>query len=218
MADSSSTKATNRLTKITDFLTFNKTATTIPFDPNSTKFPLRKDLPIIPGAPPGAAWVWGKEDNLGRLNLLTPARVAAAAKEIQSGEIVNLNLPLGEPEVPAFGREVFKHTIKTLAENSAYDDQYELNTQSGTQWDGFRHYSHPPQNVFYNGITGADIVGPRANLRGSMHHWAEHGIAGRGILLDYWTYAKNNGIDYGKLLYLPAKIIRLTMFRPLHYA
>ena len=49
------------------------------------------------------------------------------------------SLPLNHPEVPAFARESFKHEIKTLAENIAYDDKYELNTQSGTQWDGFRH-------------------------------------------------------------------------------
>lgn len=202
MADSSSTKANNRLIKITDFLTFNKTATTIPFEPDSTKFPLRKDLPSIPGAPPGAAWVWGKEDNLGRLNLLTPARVAAAAKEIRTGEIVNLNLPLNEPEVPAFGRPVFKHEIKTLTENMAYDDLYELNTQSGTQWDGFRHMCFAPEKVFYNGVTGSDVVGPNANLRNSVHHWAEHGIAGRGILLDYWTYAQSQGIIYGNPSFL----------------
>jgi hypothetical protein len=40
----------------------NKTATTIPWDPDSTKFPTRKELPQIPGAPPEAAWVWGDND------------------------------------------------------------------------------------------------------------------------------------------------------------
>jgi hypothetical protein len=54
--------ANSRLTQITDFLTMNKTATTIPWDPNSTKFPTRKELPQIPGAPSEAAWVWGDND------------------------------------------------------------------------------------------------------------------------------------------------------------
>ena len=66
----------------------NKTATTIPWDPDCTRFPTRKELPKIAGAPEGAAWVWGENDHIGRLNLLTPTRVAAAAKEIQTGEIV----------------------------------------------------------------------------------------------------------------------------------
>lgn len=49
------------------------------------------------------------------------------------------SLPLNVPEVPAFHRETFKHEIKELVEGKAYDDLYTLNTQSGTQWDGFRH-------------------------------------------------------------------------------
>jgi len=54
MADASKLKANDGLTKIFDISTFNKTATTIPFDPDCTKFPSRKELPEIPGAPPGA--------------------------------------------------------------------------------------------------------------------------------------------------------------------
>jgi hypothetical protein len=48
------------------------------------------------------------------------------------------SLPLNVPNQPAFGRETFQHEIKTLAEGIAYDDLYHMNTQSGTQWDGFR--------------------------------------------------------------------------------
>jgi hypothetical protein len=155
----------------------NKTATlSMPFDPDSTIFPTRKELPTIPGAPEGAAWVWGDNDNIGRLNLLTPTRVAAG-KEIRSGEIVPVNLPLNTPEVPAFNREVFKHEIKVLAEDVAYDDVYHLNTQSGTQFDGFRHFAHIPSGTFYNNTKGSDIVGPNANHKCSIHHWAVHGIA-----------------------------------------
>jgi hypothetical protein len=54
--------AGQRLTQIKDFLTMNKTATTIPWDPDCTKFPTRKELPQISGAPPEAAWVWGDND------------------------------------------------------------------------------------------------------------------------------------------------------------
>ena len=62
MTDPKNTTASQRLTQIKDFLTMNKTATTIPWDPDSTKFPTRKELPQIPGAPPEAAWVWGDND------------------------------------------------------------------------------------------------------------------------------------------------------------
>lgn len=49
------------------------------------------------------------------------------------------SLPLDTPQTPAFGREEFQHKIKELFPGVAYDDTYALNTQSGTQWDGFRH-------------------------------------------------------------------------------
>ena len=53
-----------RLTQIKDILTLNKTATTIPWDPDCTIFPTRKELPTLPGAPAEAAWVWGENDNV----------------------------------------------------------------------------------------------------------------------------------------------------------
>ncbi|KAF1814565.1 hypothetical protein P152DRAFT_279092 [Eremomyces bilateralis CBS 781.70] len=195
MADHKRTTS-QRLTQIKDFLTMNKTASTIPWDPESTKFPTRKELPPIAGAPPEAAWVWGEDDFCGRLNLLTPSRVAAASKEIRTGEIVPVNLPLTTPEQPAFGREKFEHQIKVLAPGVAYDDIYHMNTQSGTQWDGFRHFAHIPTATFYNNTKDEDILGPKANHKCSIHHWAEHGIAGRGVLIDYRGYAHKMGIKY----------------------
>ncbi|KAL8801457.1 MAG: hypothetical protein Q9182_004423 [Xanthomendoza sp. 2 TL-2023] len=189
--------AQSRLNQVKDILNMNKTATTIPFDPNCTRFPNRKDVPRPVDAPPGAAWVWGDNDQLGRINLLTPARVKSAAAEIQTGETIALNLPLNVPAVPAFHREVFKHEIKELFKGRAYDDLYTLNTQSGTQWDGFRHVSHLPTGTFYNNTHEADIVGPNANHKCSVHHWSEHGgLVGRGILLDYRAYADKKGVRY----------------------
>jgi hypothetical protein len=187
--------AGKRLSQIKDTI-LGKTATTIPFDPDSTSFPTRKNLPRIVGAPDEAAWVWGKDDYVGRLNLLTPTRVKAASAEIRTGEIVRLDLPLNVPLQPAFGREKFEHKIKTLLEGVSYDDIYTLNTQSGTQWDGFRHFSHRPTQTFYNNTHKEDIVGPDANLKCSVHHWSEHGFTGRGVLLDYRSYADSQGIKY----------------------
>ncbi|KAJ5620076.1 hypothetical protein N7510_004060 [Penicillium lagena] len=180
----------------------------LPWDPNCSRFPVRKDLPRLPDAPEGAAWVWGEDDQNGRLNLLTPQRVKESAAEILTGEMVRLDLPLTVPEKPAFGRETFQHNIKTIVPDVAYDDIYSMNTQSGTQWDGFRHdytnpningdyqFSHIPTKTFYNRTKSSDIVGPTSNDRCSIHHWALHGIAGRGILLDYWGYANANNKVY----------------------
>jgi hypothetical protein len=131
------------------------------WNPNWNHFPPRKTLRSIPGAPDGAAWFWGPDDYLGRLNLLTPARVLKAKEAIKSGEIVPVNLPLHEPDPPTFGRETFTHEIKTVAEGISYDDKYTLNTQSGTQWDGFRHVC-----LFFSLLPSKVVFGfPKANTR-----------------------------------------------------
>jgi hypothetical protein len=36
----------------------------LPWDPNSLSFPSHDELPKLPDAPEGAAWVWGKEDQV----------------------------------------------------------------------------------------------------------------------------------------------------------
>ena len=90
-----------------------------------------------------------------------------------------------------------------------------LNTQSSTQWDGFRHViiillfqgeiseaddwrkvSHLPTKTFYNNTKHEDILGPNSNLKNSIHYLSEHGICGRGVLLDYWSYAQKKGKWY----------------------
>jgi hypothetical protein len=125
-------KANQRLNQTKEYF-MGKMALEIPWDPHSTYFPLRKDLPRIPGAPEDAAWVWGENDYVGRLNLLTPARVKAAASEIKTGEMARLDLPLDTPQQPAFGREKFEHSIKVIVENISYDDIYHLNVWSATE-------------------------------------------------------------------------------------
>ena len=91
-----------RLEQVKDFLTMNKTAISIPFDPDCTKFPKRKDVNQAAYSPQGVqtSWVWGENDNLGRLNLLTPTRVkAAASSEIKTGEMVSLKYNKGNPQL-----------------------------------------------------------------------------------------------------------------------
>lgn len=49
--------------------------------------------------------------------------------------------------------------------------------------------------MFYGGVTKHDIVDV-TNKRIGIHGWCDEGIAGRGILLDYKTYADAMGIVY----------------------
>ena len=56
-------------------------AAPIIFVPDTTTFPLRKDLPLIPGPPEGVAWLWGKDDKIGQLNFLTPTTVGSKQRQ-----------------------------------------------------------------------------------------------------------------------------------------
>lgn len=59
-----------------------------------------------------------------------------------------------------------------------------------------KQFAHIPTNTFYNNTHAEDITGPKANHKCSIYHWSDHGIAGRGILLDYRGFAHKNGIIY----------------------
>ncbi|HUP84725.1 MAG TPA: cyclase family protein [Acidimicrobiales bacterium] len=142
--------------------------------------PSYDDLPIKEGAPAGSSWgVWGDDDRFGCLNLLTPARAAAAAKLVGKGAVFALNLEYELPDPPLFGRQAPQHDV--LGEGG-HDDVLTFNTQSSSQWDGFRHVQHP-LHKHYNGIDDAHH---------GIDHWATRGLAGRAVLVDV---ARHRDID-----------------------
>ena len=57
--------ASERLAQVARLVGTPKSPSELPWDPELTTFPTRKNLPSIPGAPEGAAWVWGKDDQVG---------------------------------------------------------------------------------------------------------------------------------------------------------
>lgn len=156
----------------------------------------------------GCAWeVWGKDDELGTINLLTEEVVARAAREeIKSGKTVCLNWPIHFPSRPVFGRKVPEITTYKKYEDNipVRDDVIHINTQSGSQWDGLKHYGMRDYNVFYNNTPAEalsegqlEINDPSeidyAKVKLGMHNWARHGIVGRGVLLDIVNFHTANG-------------------------
>ena len=108
-------------------------------------FPPFSALPLDPAGPPGNAWGrFGRDDRLGMLNLLTPSAVAQAAAEIRTGIRVSLDWPLSKPKYPGYGRPQFRHEIVNRPRGPGLrvvnDDILTFNTQTSTQWDGFRHF------------------------------------------------------------------------------
>lgn len=115
----------------------------------SLPMPSFDDLPLDKSGPPGNAWgLWGSNDQLGRLNLLTPKVVAAAAAgEIREGIRISLDWPLNKPVAINKFRQKFEHGILPQPPMTLNDDAVSFNTQCTTQWDGFRHYSRSPCDI-----------------------------------------------------------------------
>ncbi|KAF2765255.1 hypothetical protein EJ03DRAFT_217646 [Teratosphaeria nubilosa] len=158
------------------------------------------DLPLDPNGPHHNAWgLYGKTDQLGTLNrLIDPLIVSTAATEIRTGVRISLDWPLdAQSDLPFFGRQAFHKQVYQKAPRIVNDDVWTFNTQSSSQWDGLRHFGYQKEEVFYNGVTLADIHGGKGDVNG-IQAWAEKGIVGRGVLLDYHEWRlKNQGGEGG---------------------
>jgi len=163
---------------------------------DDASLPAFDELPARPGAPPRSAWgLWGDDDEIGTLNLLTPTRVAAAARLARAGKVFPLNWELELPHPPLFRRDVLRHAITRRGRLVNDDVYHDFNTQSSSQWDGLTHYGNRAHHGFYNGVTDEQITGG-PGTRNGIQAWARRGIAGRGVLLDYRRWALARGLAY----------------------
>lgn len=156
---------------------------------SAASIPLYRDLPTIAKTGDRHAWgVFGAEDELGTLNFITPAAVAAAAREVQAGEVVNLSLPIDQPNPPlALGRQTPR--LATTVERWGRDDWLEhLSLQASTQWDGLRHIRY--REFGYYG--GRDDAAVDAGTLG-IDRIARRGIVTRGVLVDVAAYLAERG-------------------------
>lgn len=138
--------------------------------------------------PPGSNWGdFGPDDQIGRMNLLTPQARLKAIREVEHGITFCLSLPLDYPG----GNKLFQHrkepkffherrgdghnynfrlaSVCGCFTDVISDDAVMLYTQYSTQWDGLGHVGQMfdangdglPEKVYYNGYrAGVEIVGP----------------------------------------------------------
>lgn len=140
-------------------------------------------LPKYDELPDGRAWgVWA--DEFGSLNLLTPERVKAGLACATEGKVFALNLDMELPDPPLFERSAFQHDVHWLPNEVGHDDFLgNWNTQSSSQWDGFRHIQFPGVG-FFGGVADEDH---------GIHHWARRGIVGRAVLCDVGRWRESVG-------------------------
>ncbi|GFZ45961.1 hypothetical protein JCM24511_03694 [Saitozyma sp. JCM 24511] len=146
--------------------------------------------------PPLNAWgLYGADDELGRLNLIDAAAVQRGCDSVKHGLAINLNLPMSfEPLNPA--RAPFSHEI--IHRRHCNDDHVSLNTQSSTQWDGFRHYpyqNYPTEGSFtYFGGMSSDDAKDKTVTKYGIQNYARKPITSRAHLLDIPLYLQRNGL------------------------
>jgi Putative cyclase len=152
------------------------------------------ELPVLRTAGVQSSWdVFGVGDSLGTLNFITPEVRAAALTSAVTGEVINVSLPLTEPSPPLYGRQAYEHYLLAMPPdgNDDYIDNFYL--QASTQWDGLRHV-RCADDGYYGGYTGAFSLTDPATL--GIHHWAQAGIIGRGVLIDVPRHHDRHGLAY----------------------
>jgi hypothetical protein len=151
--------------------------------------------------PEGSTWGdFGPDDELGRLNLLTPEKVLQGLAEVREGLTFCLSLPLDYPGGTALNPRrfppVLRPTLRNGKSNFLYqlaaddadlvdvinDDAAVLHLQYSSQWDSLAHVGQlfdadgdgVPEPVFYNGFrAGEDIIGPaEVSDAGATGHFA----------------------------------------------
>ena len=138
--------------------------------------------------PENSTWGdYGANDQLGRLNELTPAKVLEGMAEVKTGRTFCLSLPLDYPGGNVLNPRRYPPQIRPTRRSKqpswlyqtgwdhpgltdvVNDDAVILHLQYSTQWDSLAHVGAlfdangdgEPEPVFYNGYRGGiEIVGP----------------------------------------------------------
>jgi kynurenine formamidase len=139
---------------------------------------------------------WGRDDEIGTLNYITPGTIADACRLVTAGKVFALGIPL-QREGPQSGTRARFNPIHTMfrdggdqprdaaavAEMQGYggsDDWIVMPLQCVTQWDSLAHVFD--SGKMYNGFD-ATLVTSSGAARNSIDK-TKNKIAGRGVLLD----------------------------------
>jgi hypothetical protein len=161
--------------------------------------PSYRELPLRGGLP--ASWdLWEAEGSvaLGCLNLLTPERAVAGASLVRKGAVFALNWSMGLPDPPLFGRQPFTHEVTGGGSSTSHDDVlHGWNTQSSSQWDGFRHIRN---HAALADEPGSGHFGGLPDEEHGIHHWAQRGLVGRAVLADIgrWRASVGRPLQYDR--------------------
>jgi len=146
------------------------------------ELPPYRDLPQLPDGVRSGWGLFGEDDSVGLMNLLTPERVIAAAGLVRKGAVFRLDLPVNAIVPPPFGRGATRHTVLERDPNGLGLDDVVDNyfPQSGSQWDSLAHVAYAP-DAWYNGVTRQQV---KSGQRNTIDHWAARGVVARAVVVD----------------------------------
>ncbi|MEU9547211.1 MULTISPECIES: cyclase family protein [Streptomyces] len=142
---------------------------------------------------------WGEADELGAVNLITPAIVREASRGVSLGRVIGLGLPFDQngPQTGVLGRYNCLRYSTATGTDHAYglqqlngaepphgfgyaDDVIAMPLQSATHWDVLSHIFH--EGRMYNGRPASSVTATGAQFSGA-EKWRDR-LVGRGVLLD----------------------------------
>ena len=138
---------------------------------------------------------WGKDDQIGTLNHVTPEDIVSAAGLIRTGKVFALGIPLdrGGPQTGLFGgRWNPIHTMLATGTDAVAgrydkvpklryaDDAINMPVQAATHWDSLGHIFY--EDKMYNGFDARDVDCNGLGKLGIEHTKSK--MVGRGVLLD----------------------------------
>jgi kynurenine formamidase len=133
---------------------------------------------------------WGDDDEKGALNLITPERVAAAARLVTTGRTVSCSWPLETQAGPDNPKPVLHHMtiLQDIHIGDAGDLRFtgdfigiEFHGDAHSHLDALCHMAY--RGKLYNGVPVEEAVNSLGATRQSMDV-AKDGLIGRGVLLD----------------------------------
>jgi kynurenine formamidase len=127
---------------------------------------------------------WGKDDQLGTLNLITPAVRKGAAALVKEGITVSLALPLNDVADPVNGNP-FEHelAVSEFGGHQVAGDKYSVSYHgfAHSHMDGLPHFAH--NGFFYNGVPFSEAKPTGASKLG-IQNAGINGVFARGVLVD----------------------------------
>ncbi len=164
--------------------------------------------------PEGSNWgEFGENDQVGRMNLVTPELRLRAMEEVREGLAFLLSLPLDHPKQTIFptrrpprlestqardGSPMYDWSFPDGSPDVINEDRIAMDLQYSTQWDGLSHYGTCfdadddgiAEHIFYNGYRSDSHFiqpgegTPPAALALGIEQLSQSCVQGRGVLVD----------------------------------